>query len=82
MLSKLTQEANISFSQKELQSNTRALNDVGQDYSRFDRFMNKAGYDWEAKQVTTEDGYILTTFHILGKTGQSRPDSFKGSILA
>lgn len=43
--------------------------------------MNDVGYDWEAKQVTTEDGYILTTFHILGKTGQSRPESFKASII-
>ena len=38
-------------------------------YTRFADQMSEEGYDWEAKQVTTEDGYILTTFHILGKTG-------------
>ena len=27
------------------------------------------GYDWEAHKVTTEDGYVLTTFHIVGKDG-------------
>ena len=43
--------------------------------------MDKWGYDWEAVDVTTEDGYILTTFHILGKTGEPRPQSHKASVL-
>ena len=26
------------------------------------------GYTWEAIKVTTEDGFILTTFHVTGTT--------------
>ena len=40
-------------------------------YPRFEAIMTSQGYDWEPIKVTTEDGYILTTFHILGKTGQA-----------
>lgn len=38
--------------------------------------MTKYNYTWEAFKVTTEDGYVLTTFHITGKTdtGQFTPD--------
>lgn len=43
--------------------------------------MKTWGYDWEAVKVTTEDDYILNTFHILGKTGQPRPESLKASVL-
>lgn len=32
------------------------------------------GYSWEAFQVTTEDGYILTTFHVTGKNGLSHEE--------
>ena len=32
--------------------------------------MNKWGYTYEPLQVTTEDGYILTTFHVTGKQNQ------------
>ena len=42
------------------------------DYPRFQAEMDKHGYDWEAKTVTTEDDYILTTFHVLGRTGVER----------
>ena len=28
--------------------------------------MHDLGYTWEAFDVTTEDGYILTTFHVTG----------------
>ena len=31
--------------------------------------MNFYGYDWEAVEVTTDDGYVVTMFHITGKTG-------------
>ena len=31
--------------------------------------MNAYGYDWEAFEVTTEDGYVDTLFHITGKRG-------------
>ena len=31
--------------------------------------MDGFGYSWEPFEVTTDDGYILTTFHITGKVG-------------
>ena len=43
--------------------------------------MDEFGYDWEAHKVHTEDHYILTTFHVLGKTGQERVAESKGSVL-
>lgn len=51
------------------------------DYPRFADVMSKMGYDWEPLTVTTADDYILTTFHILGKTGQPRPDTSAGTVL-
>ena len=51
------------------------------DYPRMADVMTKMGYDWEAIEVTTADDYILTTFHILGKTGQPRPTSSAGTVL-
>ena len=49
-------------------------------YPRFADVMNKFGYDWEPMTVTTDDDYILTTFHILGKSGEAR-DGSKGTVL-
>ena len=43
--------------------------------------MKQYGYDWEAFKVTTDDNYILTTFHILGKTGKDRPIPLKIPVL-
>lgn len=44
--------------------------------------MTKYGYDWEAIKVHTEDHYILSTFHVLGKTGgQERPEESRGTVL-
>ena len=43
--------------------------------------MTDVGYDWEAVKVTTDDDYILTTFHILGKTGEARNTTSAGSVL-
>ena len=40
-----------------------------QQYARFAEAMTTYGYDWEPMTVTTEDDYLLTTFHITGKTG-------------
>ena len=60
-------------------STTRKLDDAT-DYPRFDAAMKKYGYDWKAYNVTTEDGYKLTTFRILGKTGKPAADK-KASIL-
>ena len=53
------------------------------DYPRFSDLMDKWGYDWEAFKVHTDDHYILSTFHILGKKGEepvSASDS-KGTVL-
>ena len=45
--------------------------------------MDKFGYDWEAFKVHTEDHYILSTFHILGKKGEERVPAkeSKGTVL-
>ena len=45
--------------------------------------MDKFGYDWEAFKVHTDDHYILSTFHILGKTGEKRvpANESKGTVL-
>ena len=43
--------------------------------------MEQFGYDWEPIKVTTDDGYILTTFHILGKTGMARSETSAGTVL-
>ena len=39
-----------------------------EEYKRFADIMNSYGYTWEAIKVTTEDGYILTTFHVTGNS--------------
>ena len=42
--------------------------------------MDSYGYTWEAHNVETDDGYLLTTFHITGtKSGTFKPN--KGSVL-
>ena len=51
------------------------------DYQRFCDVMSQYGYDWEAHTVEVPASiYIMTTFHILGKTGQ-RNGSSKGTVL-
>ena len=52
-----------------------------EEYARFAQAMAKHGYDWEAHKVYTEDNYILTTFQILGKTGEARSSPDMGSVL-
>ena len=42
--------------------------------------MDQWGYDWESHQVTTDDDYILTTFHVVGKKGSSQKAT-QGSVL-
>ena len=32
--------------------------------------MERLGYTWEALEVQTEDGYLLTTFHVTGRVGE------------
>ena len=39
-------------------------------YPTYAALMRYYGYTWEAFTLTTEDDYILTTFHITGKVGQ------------
>ena len=38
-------------------------------YPEFASDMEYWGYTWDAHKVKTEDGFILTTFHITGKKG-------------
>lgn len=37
-------------------------------YEEFSENMQHWGYEWEPFKVETEDGFVLTTFHITGKT--------------
>ena len=51
-----------------------ALSEKKNDYSRFGDLMDKYGFDWEPVKVTTDDGFILTTFHLTGnKDGPFKP---------
>ena len=43
--------------------------------------MTKWNYTWEAFNVTCDDGYILTTFHITGKTDGDKFSPDKGAVL-
>ena len=51
------------------------------EYARFAQSMDQWGYEWEAHKVYTEDNYILTTFQILGKSGEERREPDMGSVL-
>ena len=51
------------------------------EYARFGDVMRNFGFDWEAHKVKTDDGYILTTFHVLGKTGEPWREADQGSVL-
>ena len=51
------------------------------EYARFAQSMDQWGYEWEAHKVYTEDNYILTTFQILGKSGEERREPNMGSVL-
>ena len=42
--------------------------------------MNYYGYDWEAHEVTTEDGYNVKMFHITGKRGYEWYESTRPEI--
>ena len=42
------------------------------DYSLFAFQMEEWGYTWEPIKVTTEDSYVLTTFHITGRVDQEK----------
>ena len=71
--------ARISLNMSAKAANARQ-SQSNEQYQSFADVMTKFGYDWEPITVTTEDDYILTTFHILGKTGQPR-DGSKGTVL-
>mmetsp|Transcript_29257 Transcript_29257/g.38966 ORF Transcript_29257/g.38966 Transcript_29257/m.38966 type:complete len:150 (+) Transcript_29257:14-463(+) len=62
-----------------IDSIAQVMNDT--DYPRFAEVMDKNGYEWEAHKVMTEDHYILTTFHVLGKKGEARDAPSKGTVL-
>ena len=52
-------------------------------YDRFAIIMETWGYTWEPLKVTTDDGYILTTFHITGKVDSEpvKPLDTLGSVV-
>ena len=52
-----------------------------ENYGRFREVMDYYGYQWEDVKVTTEDGYILTMFHITGKVGSGSLTVDKPPIL-
>jgi len=39
---------------------------AAEEYKRFADVMNEYNFTWDAHKVTTDDGYILTTFHVTG----------------
>ena len=43
--------------------------------------MNKHGYDWEAFKVTTEDRYVLATYHVIGQSGKEKAAKNRGTVL-
>ena len=71
------------FNSLYFQSFARQSNPQANEYSRFASLMDNFGYEWEAFKVHTEDHYILSTFHILGKKGETRvpASQSKGSVL-
>jgi len=40
-----------------------------QEYPEFAFDMEYWGYTWDAHKIKTDDGFVLTTFHITGKKG-------------
>jgi lysosomal acid lipase/cholesteryl ester hydrolase len=52
------------------------------DYMAFAEGMLYWGYSWEPIKVTTDDGYILTTFRITGKIGHHiKPDETLNPVM-
>ena len=62
-------------------SDQTPLGEPVQEYTRWKDQMDKWGYTWEAFEVTTEDDYILTTFRITGKVGETAFSPTKGAVL-
>ena len=53
-----------------------------QDYPEFANNMAKWGYTWDAHKVQTDDGFVLTTFHVTGKIGeQIETDKDRAPVL-
>ena len=51
-------------------------------YAKWNDVMDMWGYTWEPYEVTTDDGYILTTFHITGKKdGTVENDPNKPTVI-
>ena len=51
------------------------------EYPCFEAVVKKWGYQWKAHQVQTDDDYILTTFRVIGKTGETSQADSRGSVL-
>ena len=51
-------------------------------YPEYAEFMKHWGYTWEPYELTTDDGYILTTFRITGKKGEKiEPDESLNPVM-
>ena len=51
------------------------------EYPRWSEQMDKHGYTWEAFDVTTEDHYELTLFHITGSKEHGKFSPTKDPVL-
>ena len=52
------------------------------DYPEFAQDMAKWGYTWDAHKVETDDGFVLTTFHVTGKVNEHvQTDNERAPIL-
>ena len=51
-------------------------------YPEYARFMHHYGYTWESFEITTDDGYILTTFRVTGnKNMEVTPDESLNPVM-
>ena len=57
------------------------LNVHADEYPRWSEGMERWGYTWEPFKVTTEDGFVLTTFRVTGTKADGPFKPTKGSVL-
>ena len=51
------------------------------EYERFEDLMGRLGYTWDPYKTQTEDGYVLTLFHVTGKTDEGLFTPTKPPVL-
>lgn len=47
---------------------------VKEAYPEFAKYLGELGYEWEAHEVKTEDGWYLTLFRVLGTSQKNRSE--------